>query len=331
MTQEEIALRHRINLLLYAKSIKNVSKAARLFGVSRTVYYKYKKRYEVYGIEGLKDKKRQAPVMPNKTKKDIAGKVLDIAKRYPTYGPARLANELGNIVCAATVYNILKRYGLAKKLDRLLSLEEIPASLKISPILARKIEGLKPTSIFSPRPGYMLSVDTFYVCTLKNVGRIYQFTAINTNSSFGIAYLYADKSSSSAVDFIAKTIAIFKLLGIAIYSILTDNGKEYTTHWGSYHPFEEYLKVNNIKHKYTKVRSPWTNGYAERFNKTLLEEFYQPALLKKNYKSIAELQADLDRYLYFYNFQRTHQGYRLKGLKPCNKLYSVSDLKALTA
>ncbi len=331
MTQEEIILRHRLNLLLYAKSIKNISKACKLYATSRTVYYKYKKRYEAYGIEGLKDKQRQKPIMPNKTKKDIVDKVLDMAKKYPTYGPARLANELGGIVCAATVYNILKRYGLKTKLDRLLSLEEIPSSLKISPILARKIESQKPTTIFSPRPGYMLSVDTFYVCTLKGVGRIYQFTAIDTNSSFGVAYLYSDKSSSSAVDFIAKTIAIFKLLGISIYSVLTDNGKEYTTHWKGSHPFEEYLKVNGIKHKYTKVRSPWTTGYAERFNKTLLEEFYQPALLKKNYGSIAELQSDLDNYLYFYNFQRTHQGYKLKGLKPCNKLYYVSDLKALPA
>ena len=177
----------------------------------------------------------------------------------------------------------------------------------------------------------MLSVDTFYVCTLKGVGRIYQFTAIDTNSSFGAAYLYTDKTASSAVDFMERVVAVFRILGIAIYSVLTDNGKEYTSHWGGYHVFEEYLTKEIIKHKYTKVRSPWTNGYAERFNRTLLEEFYQPSLMRKNYKSIKDLQADLNRYLYFYNFQRTHQGYRLKGSIPCKKLYYVSDLKALTA
>jgi len=330
LTQDEIILRHRINLLLLAKSIKNISAACRQYGVSRTVYYKYKQRYLAYGIEGLKDKQRRPPVMPNTTKKKIVEKVLAIAKKYPTYGPARLANELDNIVCSATVYNILKRHGLARKLDRLLALEEVPSDIKISPILARKIEQNKLTSIFSPRPGYMLSVDTFYVCTLKGIGRIYQFTAIDTNSSFGAAYLYADKSASSAVDFIARTIAIFKALSVMICSVLTDNGKEYTSHWGSTHIFEEYLKSQNIKHRYTKVRCPWTNGYAERFNRTLLEEFYQPSLMRKNYASIDQLQADLDRYLYFYNFQRTHQGYRLKGKKPCEKLFTVSDLKALT-
>jgi len=330
MTQDEIILRHRINLLLRAKSIKNISAACRQYGVSRTVYYKYKDRYLTYGMEGLADRPKSTPVMPNATKAKVVDKVLDIAKRYPTYGPARLANELGGIVCCATVYNILKRKGLSKKLDRLLSLQDIPSSIKLSPILLRKLEQQKPAQIFSPRPGYMLSVDTFYVCTLKGVGRIYQFTAIDTNSSFGVAYLYADKSAASAVDFIAKTIALFKALAIVIHSVLTDNGKEYTSHWGSSHVFEEYLLGQGIKHRYTKVACPWTNGYAERLNRTLLEEFYQPALMRKNYASIKDLQADLNRYLYFYNFQRTHQGYRLKGSKPCIKLFSVSDLKALT-
>ena len=330
MTQDEIILRHRINLLLRAKTIKNISKACRMFGVSRTAYYKYKNRYLTYGIEGLKDKIKATPVMPNATKEKTVEKVLLVARKYPTYGPARLANELGGIVCSATVYNILRRHNLSKKLDRLLALEEIPCSIKISPILARKLEEKRPARIFSPRPGHMLSVDTFYVCTLKGVGRIYQFCAIDTNSSFGAAYLYGDKSAASAVDFIARTIAIFKALAVTICSVLTDNGKEYTSHWKGPHVFEGFLKSRGIRHRYTKVRCPWTNGYAERFNRTLLEEFYQPSLMRKNYSSIAQLQADLDRYLYFYNFQRTHQGYRLKGKIPCNKLLTVSDLKALT-
>lgn len=100
MTQDEIILRHRINLLLLAKSIKNVSATCRQYGVSRTVYYKYKNRYITNGIEGLKDKIKAIPVMPNKTKAKVIEKVLFVARKYPTYGPVRLANELGNIVCS---------------------------------------------------------------------------------------------------------------------------------------------------------------------------------------------------------------------------------------
>jgi transposase InsO family protein len=265
--------------------------------------------------------------MPNSTKSEIVEKVLAFIRKYPTYGPARIANELGNIVCAATVYNILKRQNLNRKIDRLLALEDIPSSVKLSPVMARKIdEAGPPPRIENHYSGYMLSVDTFYVCRLKGVGRIYQFSAIDTFSSFGCAYLYTDKSAKSAIDFVDKTVEIFAQMGITVERVLTDHGKEYTTHWeDSYHPFEEYLGLNGIKHRYTKVRHHWTNGFVERFQRTILEEFYQPALLKKTYHNLEELRRDLDQFLYFYNFQRTYQGYRTKGSKPCDLLYKCGD------
>ena len=69
----------------------------------------------------------------------------------------------------------------------------------------------------------------------------------------------------------------------------------FTTHWVSgYHQFEEFLKSKVIEHSCTKVRHLWTNGSVKRFHKTLLEEFYQPALLKKTHDTFAELQHNLD-------------------------------------
>ena len=83
-------------------------------------------------------------------------------------------------------------------------------------------------------------------------------------------------------------------MGITVERILTDNGKEYTTHWqDGDHLFEEYLRSENIEHRYTKVRHPWTNGFVERFQRTLLEEFYQPMLLKRIYDTLYDLQYDL--------------------------------------
>jgi len=270
--------------------------------------------------------------MPNSTRSDIVERILKFIKDYPTYGPARIANELGGIVCPATVYNILRRRGLSRKIDRLLALEDIPASVKLSPVMLRKIDDAEPpTGIKSHCSGYMLSIDTFYVCRLKGIGRIYQFSAIDTYSSFGFAYLYTDKTSKSSVDFISKTVNTLKDMGITVERILSDNGKEYTTHWeGGDHEFENYLGSLDIEHRYTKVRHPWTNGFVERFQRTILEEFYQPALLKRTYSTIGDLQYDLDRFLYFYNFQRTHQGYRTKGSKPCELLYKLGDFFQLS-
>ncbi len=332
MTKDEFISSHRLSLLSRAKSINNISRACRDYGVSRTYYYKWAKRFITYGIGGLAEWPRPKPVMPNSTRSDIVDKILEFIKAYPTYGPTRIANQLGNIVCSATVYNILKRRGLNRRIDRLLSLEDIPSTVKLGSVMYRKLAEAKPLQrIESHRSGYMLSVDTFYVCTLKGVGRIYQFTAIDTYSSFGLAYLYTDKSAKSSVDFISKAVGTLSDMGITVEKILTDNGKEYTTHWDSgYHMFEEYLKARGIEHRYTKVRHPWTNGFVERFQRTILEEFYQPALLKKIYYTLEDLQYDLDQFLYFYNFQRTHQGYRTKGSKPCDLLYKLGDLLSIS-
>lgn len=332
MTKDQMILSHRLSLLSRAKSINNISKACREAGVSRTYYYKWAKRFVTYGIGGLYDKARPKPAMPNATRSDIVDRILAFIKKYPTYGPERIANETGGVVCSATVYNILRRHRLSRRIDRLLALEEIPSEVDIGYVMARRIAQAKPPpQVKSYYCGYMLSVDTFYVCTLKGIGRIYQFSAIDTYSSFGIAYLYTDKSVRSAVDFISKTIDAFEAMGVTVERILTDNGKEYTTHWDTgYHLFEEYLGSKGIGHRYTKVRHPWTNGFVERFQRTLLEEFYQPALLKRTYDRLEDLQCDLDSYLYFYNFQRTHQGYRTKGSKPCELLHNIGDFLSLS-
>ena len=76
------------------------------------------------------------------------------------------------------------------------------------------------------------------------------------------------------------------------------------------------LSVEDIEHSYTKAYHPQTNGICERFHKTILNEFYQPAFRKKLYKSMDELQKDLDDFILFYNIKRTHQGKYCFGRTP---------------
>ena len=332
MTTDTRIISHKLSLLKLAQFINNISKACRDSFVSRTTFYEYKHRFETYGLSGLEDKPKKVPKMPNETKKEIVEKVLELSRRYPSYGASRIACELEGIVCSATVHNILKRHGLSKKFDRLLAMVSIPEDINLSPLILRKLEMAKPSRIEANRAGELISVDTFYVGCLKGIGRIYQITAIDCYSSFGMAHLYTEKSAKSAADFILRVTDMFLRLNIKIENVLTDNGKEFTSHWGSSnHIFETCLREKDINHRYTKVRHPWTNGFVERFQYTLLTEFYHKALLERVYESLDELQADLDRYLYFYNFQRTHQGYRLKGKKPFMLLYSPQYRLALCA
>ena len=151
----------------------------------------------------------------------------------------------------------------------------------------------------------------------------YQQTGIDAYAGFGFAKVYLDKKAVSAINFLnTRVLPIYRLFYIPLDKILTDNGKEYTTHWASSkHEYEKFLKQNRIRHTKIKPRTPQSNGIVERFNRTLLEEFYQIAMMKKVYSSLSELQDDLDKFIYYYNFKRTNQGYRLKGKIPYQKFF----------
>ena len=99
-----------------------------------------------------------------------------------------------------------------------------------------------------------------------------------------------------------------KLMGI------TDNGREYCGR--AHHSYELYLALNDIQHRTTKVGTPQTNGFVERFNRTVLDEFFRPAFRKKFYESVEQLQEDLDGWLHHYNHERPHRGYRKRGKRP---------------
>ncbi len=115
---------------------------------------------------------------------------------------------------------------------------------------------------------------------------------------------------------------VYRQFNIPLDRILTGNGKEYTTHQAnSKHEYEKFLKENNIRHTKIKPRTPQSNGIVERFNSTLLEKFYQIAMTKKIYSSLSELQGDLDKFICYFNFKRTNQGYRLKGKIPYQKFF----------
>lgn len=169
-------------------------------------------------------------------------------------------------------------------------------------------------------PGYLLCQDTFYVGTLKGVGRLYMQAVVDTYSSFAFAKLYNAKLSITAADLVYdRVLPFYESEGLTVEAILTDNGREYKGK-PEEHPYELILSLNDVEHRLTKVSSPKTNGFVERFNRTILDEFFREAFRKKFYASIEELQVDLDKWVHHYNYERPHQGYRNKGRKPYETL-----------
>ena len=150
---------------------------------------------------------------------------------------------------------------------------------------------------------------------------IYQQTGMDAYAGFGFAKVYTDKMAISSMDFLAtKVLPVYEEFHIPLDRILTDNGKEYTTHWvNGKHEYEKYLDTHGIRHTKIKPRTPQSYGMLERFNRTLLEEFYQITMMKKVYSSLSELQDDPDQFITYSNFKRTNQGYRLKGKIPYQK------------
>jgi transposase InsO family protein len=165
-------------------------------------------------------------------------------------------------------------------------------------------------------PGYCGAQDTFYVGTLKGVGRIYQQTFLDTYSKLAFAKLYDRKTPLVAADLLNdRVIPFFDEHELPLQRVLTDRGTEYCGA-PERHEYELYLAVENIDHTRTKVTSPQTNGIVERFHRTILNEFYRVTCRRKIYATIAQLQADLAVWLQEYNELRAHQGRWCYGKTP---------------
>ena len=158
--------------------------------------------------------------------------------------------------------------------------------------------------------------DTYYVGTMKGVGRIYQQTFVDTYSRVAMAKLYTEKTAITAADALNdKVLPLFAEHGIALLRVLTDRGTEYCGRVEN-HAYQLYLAVEDIDHSRTRANSPQTNGICERFHRTLKQEFYDIAFRKKLYTTLDELQVDLDEYLRKYNNQRPHSGKYCYGKTP---------------
>ncbi|WP_080497537.1 integrase core domain-containing protein, partial [Serratia marcescens] len=175
-------------------------------------------------------------------------------------------------------------------------------------------------------PGYCGAQDTFYVGSLKGVGRVYQQTFVDTYSKVAFAKLYDRKTPLPAADLLNdRVVPFFDGFGIPLLRVLTDRGTEYCGN-PEHHEYELYLALEDIDHTRTKAKSPQTNGIVERLHKTMLNEFYRIVFRKKIYDSIATLQTDLDAWLDQYNNEREHQGRWCYGKTPMRTFLDSLDL-----
>ena len=332
----ERIIKHKVGLLNLAEELGNVSKACQIMGLSRDTFYRYKTAVEEGGIESLVDRSRRKPNYKNRVEDSTESAVVAYAIEQPAHGQTRASNELrkkGVFISPSGIRSVWLRHNLACFKDRLRALEEkmakeslILTEAQVQALERKKHDDEVSGEIETHHPGYLGSQDTFYVGTLKGVGRIYQQTFVDTYAKVAFAKLYTTKTPITAADLLNdRVLPFFVEHNLPMLRILTDRGTEYCGK-AEKHDYQLYLALNDIDHTKTKARSPQTNGICERFHKTILQEFYQVTFRKKIYADIETLQTDLDEWLEYYNNERTHQGKKCCGRTPIETLEDGKEI-----
>jgi transposase InsO family protein len=284
------------------------AEVATQLGVSRATAYKWLRRYRTEGEAGLLDRRSRPHRSPRRLPDEQVSAILR-ARTRRRYGPHRLAPLTGHP--PSTIYHALRRAGLS----RLRSGDRLTAA---------------PVRYEACHPGALLHVDH------KKLGRVpaggghrklgrsqrsrdhapvgYDHFEVFVDDASRLAAVVQvpDEQGVSAARALELAAAEFAAAGIRIERVLTDNGASYRSR-----AFAAVLERLDARHRWTRPYRPQTNGKAERFIRTLLDEWAYVRL----YRSNAERLAALPRYLDFYNRRRPHTA--IRGLVPLAAVNNV--------
>ena len=203
-------IKHKVGLLNLAAELGNVSRACKVMGFSRDTFYRYQSAVETGGVDALIDANRKKPNLRNRVEDATEKAVMAFAIEQPAFGQVRVSNELrkrGIFVSPSGVRSVWLRHDLESFKKRLSALErhvaetgEVLTEAQVVALEKKQEDDVAYGEIETAHPGYLGSQDTFYVGTIKGVGRIYQQTFVDTYSKYAAAKLYTTKTPITAAD-----------------------------------------------------------------------------------------------------------------------------------
>ncbi|MDR7492366.1 MAG: helix-turn-helix domain-containing protein [Armatimonadota bacterium] len=336
MTLEDSILAQRLRVMRRAHELGSVTAACREAGISRTLFYRWRKRFERYGPDGLHPRRRQArrgrpPQIPPHVERLVLGQAL----AWPTWGSRRLSahleRDLSVSVAPSTVQRILRRVGLGRRRDRLALLEHPSAGTcgllteRTRRALARARQAARRRHGPAERPGELVSLDTFSIGKLQGVGKVWQITACDAACSYGVAWLLPELSARATAAFLRQILLpVYRQAGWSLQRVLTDGGSEFRG------AFAEACQALGIRHTRTQPRHAWTNGFVERLQGTILHEHWRIEFRRQFFTTRAAMQRSLDGFMRFSNEQRPHHGYRVRGRTPAELFRGVAALAIIS-
>ncbi len=307
MTEKELArgAARRLAIIRHAQEVTgNVSMTCRYFGITRQAFYKWLRRYEEQGLDGLRDRSRAPHVIPHATKPEVVGKIVYLRQHYH-FGPHKISMYLARYhdvqISPSGVWRILKR----------LDMSRLPASQRYK----RHVDRWKRYE--KPLPGHRVQVDVKFIAPLKGTRRKhYQFTAIDDCTRIRVLRIYDRLNQTSAIRFLDY---VLEKLPFKVEVIQTDNGAEFGSQ------FHYHVLDRGIGHVYIKPATPRLNGKVERSHRIDQEEFYR-MLDGVVIDDTGLFNERLKEWEDFYNFNRPHGA--LGGQTPYERLREKTRARA---
>ena len=321
---------YKMRLMGVIEAAVSVREGCRQVGVHPSTYYRWRKRVERFGPEGLMPAEGRGGVGPARMR--LESEVVALALANPPWGPRRLFYELTNrgigVGSTSGVWRILVAHGINTRRARwqVMTAARGLTEARFDPG-SRSWRKEWVGELEANHPGELVQMDCFQLGRLKEtrlgVGKtpamVWQYTAIDVASSFVWASLHATAHNPSATHTTAlvhQVAADLTRWGWTLHAVTTDRGTEFRNH-----AFTTAVTSHDAEHRFIRAGRPQTNGKVEQVQDTILRECWQPSFIGYLNPSLSGARTDLADFLHHYNHHRPHGGKWNNGQPPTHIIH----------